>query len=153
MMITIHGQLCYSPQPPEAYAHLENGIGNWVNGDIQTWNLIYLSAPEVDLYLEGIPVHLLPMYEEGRGRYIGDVMACTNPLCDSHVTTRELLKLRPTEFVKGLVKTAFQILPAYARHGMPWIETIRSRAAALEVPGVSIEAVQGNVVYAQFAKK
>jgi hypothetical protein len=152
-MITIQNQLCYSPRPPEAYTHNNLGIGNWVKGDIQLWNLLYLSVPELDQYLDGVSVTALPSFmEQKRASYVGEVMACLDPKCPSHDHTRELLKRDPVDFVKGLVKTPFQILPTYVIHGMKWIETMRERASMLSASVAKVEAVQGNVVYAKFGR-
>lgn len=152
-MITIREQLCYSPHPPESYVKDGQGVGGWCKGDIQLWNLIWLSTPEVDQYLDGVAVHLLPMYAEGdRARYIGHVMACLEPEVDGFERMRQMLNLEPQEFIRQFVKTSFQDSPTFLFHGMPWLETMRGRAVAATA-NQAIAVARGNVIYGKFGTR
>lgn len=51
-MFYLNGQLCYSPLPPSRYGGPDGyGHGPYCGSDIQLWNLMWLSIPEVDRYL------------------------------------------------------------------------------------------------------
>lgn len=152
-MIQVRDQLCYSLHPPESYAINGGGIGLWCKGDTQLWNLIWLSTPEVDQYLDGVAVHLTPPYvDETRAKYIGHVMACLDPGYEDHVIMRQMLKLEPQEFIRAFVKTPFQDTPTFLFHGMPWLETMRGRAAAATATQ-AISVAMCKVYYPKFGTR
>lgn len=50
-MLSINGQLCYSPKLPDEYGG-KFGHGGVYGKDVQLWNLVYLSVPEIEMYLQ-----------------------------------------------------------------------------------------------------
>lgn len=156
-MIQVDGQLCYSPLPPTSYGTPVLGHGALCKGDIQLWNLMYLSYPQLDQYLQdGVDhVKLVRTF---------DVIVGAGPKAALYGETnmglfpylRDALKQKPSAFLNVLWTMQWPLLPM-AMHDPTWIDTIIARAAEIEgtvpVDRTSlITAKSGNITHVKFGK-
>ena len=116
--------ICYSPQPPEAYAWYEGGMrhghGLWVNGDLPTWNIVWLSFPPLDAYLDLSPA-FISISTAIDPHSFGRVMSLADPeLDDSFGGLREVLGKTPEEFLRFSSLFPWENVPAYELLGEPW---------------------------------
>jgi hypothetical protein len=130
-MISIRGNLCYSPLPPEDYGDGMMGHGSMYGNDIQLWNLMFLSIPEVDVYPHS-KEHARVLYNEIGS---GPTAACIALLRGEHMiemypNMREWLTLPPMMFVKNIKAMThgkFKTLPTVMT--IPhWLDIITMRA-------------------------
>lgn len=131
-MHIINNQLCYSPQPPEAYGELGLGHGPLCRGDLQLWNLIYLSYPSMDGYLTAA---------DKRAYYrtmpIDWMAGCMSTLRGEYSKTmfptlREALQKPPTMFVDALMAMDWHLLPMQRLNPL-WINVVKNRAYDIEM--------------------
>lgn len=156
-MIEIDNQLCYSPRPPEAYGVGPVGHGPMAQGDIQLWNLMYLSYPRLDGYAD------CTTDEEKVAHYktfpISDIANCRvaiNSDTGKRLAPglRGALRRTPHMFLEDLWRMQWEFLPMHL--GDPqWVETIQVRAKEIDAEQ-RVERVAavthriGNVVNVRF---
>jgi hypothetical protein len=133
-MISVGGQLCYSPFPPEAYGRGPLGLGPMCKGDMQVWNLMFLSC-------EGIADHLGVLHDYKTISLMDrDLVACYAALAALNgppfkavfPTLRHLLQLPPGRFLENLFT-----LPGWERlpqvTGIPdWVDVMINKTIELE---------------------
>lgn len=117
----------YSRFTLPTYTRTGRGHGEWYAGDIPKWNLVWLSVPQLDLYLENLSLETIMASIDHE--YVGTVAACVHPDV-SHIfpTLREILSRPCDEFMSSFLKGPWAQLPAYEAYGMTWIDTMRERA-------------------------
>jgi hypothetical protein len=129
----------YSPKPPSAYTRFgAGGIGDWYKHRPSLWNLIWLSCPVVDMYLDAkyssdaILQQLDIKYIGAVAATLPDITACPTPEIE------EVLQ-QPIE----LFRAKFHLMPwrntiAYSKYGQTWLNTVSERAGLEEVSGSNI---------------
>lgn len=127
-MLEIEGQLCYSPQPPHRYGRGPLGHGPFCQGDIQVWNIIWLSCPAVDRYLEPKAnaweiAKVIPSY------VLADATAALRGQNCVRLfpNLREALRMPPIQFIQEVQVMRYQLMPMYLSDPQ-WITTIQARA-------------------------
>lgn len=153
-MITINGELCYSPQPPEAYSFPPLGHGLMCRGDIQVWNLAFLSYPELDGYLTADDK--LAYTRSLPPTLLASVKAALNGENGKRIfpDLRDALRRAPHLFLEDLWRMKWELMPMYL-DDPKWVDVIQARAAAIDTD-TRIEAVlavthrDGNVVNVDF---
>lgn len=127
-MIYIDGQLCYSPEPPEVYTREDVGHGVWVHGDLPTWNLVWLSFPQLDLYLDET-VNLADVVKSIDSDAFGKVLAAASPELEEYLEgLRPALRKVPDKFYLFAGEFDWERVIAYQALGEPWVTTMRRRA-------------------------
>lgn len=127
-MLDINGELCYSPQPPHKYGKGPLGHGPFAQGDLQMWNLMWISTDQVDLYLlpkanaweiaKSIPSYIL-----------ADAMAALRGQNCLRLfpNLRDSLRMPPLQFVEEIYGMKYQFMPMYLS-SPTWLTTIQARA-------------------------
>lgn len=150
-MIELDERICYSPQPPEAYARNGVGHGLWCEGRLKEWNICWLSFPAVDSYLnpssdiQGIvdavnPAHWGAVMSVGQGTWDKVFPGLSTAL-----------RLPPAQFLKHLLDGPYTMIAPYKYMGAEWIATVQERVEESQ-PGAFVAApvAVGNVIYAKF---
>jgi hypothetical protein len=122
-MILVDGKPCYSPFPPDMYGKF-GGHAHYCTGDLQLWNLMWLSIPKVDDYL--VPgANALEVWNSIPTKHTGSIVACLKMPYHSkeYPMLRAWLMCRPELFVKTLFNSPFwdklppaQIIPDWMWH-------------------------------------
>jgi hypothetical protein len=138
--------LRYSPRPASAYQRywherqLWIGVGQlpFVIESPALWNLLWLSAPEVDKVLdEDLPTMQMPAW-------INATEACQETIVQNlggAPISGLLLSLPPLKFVAKVLKHGPEGLAIYQSLGDPWIKTIKKRAKLFGADRPAIEAL------------
>ena len=127
-MIFIDGQLCYSPEPPEAYTRGGQGHGLFVKGDIPMWNMVWLSFPKLDHYVND-KCGLIDILGVISPEHFGYVMtAASEELEGSLPGLRQALTKPPDKFHAFSGTFPWESVVAYRELGEAWVTTMRRRA-------------------------
>lgn len=133
-MLVIKGELCYSPEPPSKYGADGFGHGVMFGHDLQLWNLMYLSIPQVDDFLRP-NVDAQRLYHSMPNSHTG---ACVSAVRGANhmrlfPKLRDWLKMPPVLFCTQIdkLKDRYHIL-APAVHIPEWHGTIWTRARIVE---------------------
>lgn len=131
-MLYIQGQLCYSPYPLEDYGSRGVGHGLACGGDIQLWNLMYLSTPDLDKYI------MVNARADVIFKSIGiDTFACAKAMlygqsCQQFFPhLRQALRLPPRHFYDQLLAMDWKLMP-YTQKQSDWIFSVAERIAEIE---------------------
>lgn len=131
-MMYVNNQLCYSPLHPAQYGGSMIGHGPMCQGDVQLWNLIYMSAPDVDRYIEvgAKPAKVFKSISK-------DIWVTCKTLLYGESTqkffpnVRAALKETPREFYERLLGMDWKHMPPTMRiHD--WIHIVGDRVAEIE---------------------
>lgn len=120
---------CYSPLLPWSYGG--HTVGHWGNcaGDLQLWNLMWLSLPSIDKYLDHT-TDPATIWKEIPYRETGSIIATLRgPNCQKIFTDlRGVLKRNPQQFVRWIyMHKHLENFPPY--HIIPnWLTTVEARA-------------------------
>ena len=120
----------YSPYAQQFYSRNGDGPGIWFQHDIATWNLVWLSVPQLDLYHNPLLDQQSIMATIDTW-YMGVVVASLEPEVSecTYPHLRDILTYTPREsFMSTFLRGRWMDIPAYHDYGMKWIETMRSRA-------------------------
>lgn len=156
-MININGDLCWSPLPPEAYGESPIGHGPMCNGDIQMWNLMYLSYPQVDGYLTA--GDKLAFYQSHPISTIANVRSSLNGSESQRLFPglRDALRRAPHLFLEDLWRMQWELIPMYL-DDKSWTDIIQVRAKEIDT-NTNLERVaavthrEGNVINVKFGRK
>lgn len=155
-MIGIDGQICYSPEPPEAYTRSGLGHGLWPKGDIAMWNMMWLSFPELDGYLNE-NLTLKHMMDSIDTRKVGMVMSITEPILEHKlIGLRDSLKKMPQHFLVFADTFPWERMYVYKDLGEEWVTMMRRRANLANSEVLKVNAVEksfGNVIRGSFGGK
>jgi hypothetical protein len=141
-MHIVKGELCYSSEPPERYTIGGRGHGNLAGADIQLWNLIYLSLPIVDKYLDPNP-DIYELWCKEQIKQMGTVAALVAGPASVALwpEIRISLKKSPGMFLSALQKMEWEKMPPYFL--LPhWMANIEARVNRIEfgTKSMAIEA-------------
>jgi hypothetical protein len=130
-MIEIKGEICYSPYPPERYGKGPLGHGPFCHGDIQQWNLIFISCGMVDRYLDP-KVDVIALANAIPDHILGDsIAALRGANCiQLFPTLREALRLPPMQFIHEVMGMKHHALPMVLSDPN-WITNIQHRAVEI----------------------
>lgn len=155
-MITVAGQLCYSPLPPERYGRGMLGLGPLCKSDIQLWNLVYLSCSRIDDYLNPPDdVNIVGLIDRDLVFHYTALAALHGRECQRlFPRLRDALSKHPTAFLKDLWSMPWRYLPQ-AREIHDWNEVVIERAILAEAATKAkiaslITGRDGNVINAKF---
>lgn len=127
-MIEIDGHLCYSPYPPHQYGKGPLGHGPFCQGDLQQWNLIWISCPAVDQYVQP-KAKAWDIARAIPGHFLADSIAALRGKNCLRLfpKLRESLMLPPLQFIQEVQTMKYQHMPMYLSDPM-WLHTIQVRA-------------------------
>lgn len=132
-MLMINGELCYSPFPPERYGDMSKRLCLWIlcRGDMQLWNLLYLSFPQLDRHLwDGADhkqiIHSIDTKEAG-----AVVALVQGEYCTKTYNVRAMLRQTPGKFLAQLQKLDLNRLPPYK--DIPnWLQRVEQRVLTID---------------------
>lgn len=154
MVKTKHG-IRYSPRPIADYAPVVDGQPTGVmqfyddERNVATWNLLWLSVPEVDGYLTAPPEGFKEVTRSLPSLRMGLVLRAfimdDKELFGSPPLAEMLRQLPPLEFMRQLRSRPYQDLCLYDAFGEEWMATMLKRAQLSE-GGVDKPISESNVV-------
>lgn len=136
-MMQLNKGLCYSPKPPEAYLYPEvlegGGLAAFFEGDLQMWNLAWLTDPMWDRCLNVLTLHDAQALIRGSDAALMGLVSRALTMDDDledfgDPTLRELLHRPPREFMRVFSSKNLMTLELTATYGTPLIQTMWSRA-------------------------
>lgn len=150
--------MIYSPFHPTKYTRSGLGHGAWYKDDLAMWNLVWLSIPKIDRYLDD-SLSISEILPEIDSTYVGSVTASLDTdAVDIFPDLRRFLSLRPELFLEKFLRGPYTELRAFELYGMTWIDIICKRVQesvriCQEVsPGSVEEGSGGTVVHVSFAR-
>jgi hypothetical protein len=131
-MLKVDGALCYSPHVPNSYNNGKIGFGALCGGDLQLWNLAFLSCPGIDDHLNS------PSSAVAAGLVLRDLQALSAAIatlgdCSGFFpSVRDSLKKPPIAFLQDVWRLHnWEDLPQVLF--IPnWTETVIERALQIE---------------------
>ncbi len=154
-MIQVNNELCYSPHPPEYYAVGGYGHGPLCRGDIQLWNLIYLSHGGLDMY--GLDYSLADIMGAIPFSVAGSAVALLNDeRCKRFFPhARYSLRQSPRKFFDALCTMNIKSLPQSLM--IPnWLDTVTERVLMCDPAPRPLEFLthsEGNILHVKFGRK
>lgn len=155
-MIKVGGELCYSPHHPDRYGRGPVGIGPMASGDIQLWNLIYLSTINDSEYLD--PSADLAVLVEKDMRVVATSMAALKGKTCKELfpQLRSALQEHPSVFLQRLWTMPWEDLPLV--YEVPyWKDGVIDKVANIEAEAKlkmmsMIRSQSGNVTHLNFGR-
>jgi len=138
----------FSPTHPQTYR--ANGLCqvDWCEGDVASWNLIYLSLPLVDEYTTA----KCDPQEGPKPEAWGALLALASPdLSKTLPGLRQALQTSPSEFLRVSQQLTFHGV-AFDLLGKVWVNQMKARALALSPERAKIDAMIDNVVFGKFGQ-
>lgn len=139
-MIETTTGVCYSPELPDKYGYEGFGHGPYCNGDMQLWNLVFLSIPRVDGYLEE-GADIMEVWHSVPKKHMG---ACVNTLRSEYVSNRypirHLLQMHPDLFLLALFHTPYWERLPVANTIPHWMGIVEERVLQIGVLGGRVVA-------------
>ena len=160
-MIQLNEEICYSPKPQSAYLypHLvkDGGLVAFFEGDLQMWNLAWLTDPLWDRCLN-VQTHadaldITRSIDPALMGLVRRALTMDDDIEDfGQPTLRDLLRCTPRDFMRALSAKNLMTLELTAEYGPPLIQTMWSRARRSQPITADTEATQfveramGNVI-------
>lgn len=160
-MIQLNEGICYSPKPVSAYLYPEivegGGLAAFFEGDLQMWNLAWLTDPMWDHCLTVLTQHdalnLIRGMDAALMGLVKRALTMDDDLEDFGTPTlRDLLRLPPREFMRQFSRKDVNALELTATYGTPLIQTMWSRARLSQPTTADIQVAEfveramGNVI-------
>jgi len=160
-MIQLNEGICYSPKAPSAYLYSEiiegGGLAAFFEGDLQMWNLAWLTDPMWDRCLtiltQGDALDFTRSMDAALMGLCRRALTMDDDLEDwGTPTLRDLLRRPPRDFMRVFSSKNLMALELTATYGTPLVQTMWSRAR-LSQPTTTdtqvtefVERAMGNVL-------
>lgn len=152
-MIELDERICYSPHPPEAYSRKGVGHGLWCENRLKEWNLLWLSFPDVDGWLNP-NAKVFDLIDRINPTHWGSVASIGVGTWDEVFPgLSAALRKPPREFLHLLLGGPYQRLGPYHMMGSSWIDTVRARIEESQPTLDKVTSTKGNTIYGNFSRK